>query len=98
MGEFLRTGVKGSLRGIADFFGFDWNWRTWGHLLETVRTRRTAFDSIFGEPLFDYLEKHPGESAVFNEGMTGFSSNIAGRTISRPSRRSSTSAAVTACC
>src|SRR5262249_26969784 len=36
-----------------------------------------AFDSVFGEPVFDYLAKHPDESAVFNEGMTGFSSNIA---------------------
>jgi O-methyltransferase domain len=77
MGEYLRTGVKGSLRGMADFFGSDWSWRAWGHLLESVQTGRPAFDSVFGEPVFDYLGKHPDESAVFNEGMTGFSSNIA---------------------
>lgn len=77
MGEYLRTGVKGSLRGIADYCGSDWSWRAWGNLLETVRTGSTAFDSIFGEPVFDYLGKHADESAVFNEGMTGFSSNIA---------------------
>jgi hypothetical protein len=77
MGEYLRTGVKGSLRGVADYCGSDWSWRAWGHLLETVQTGRTAFDSVFGEPVFDYLGKHPDESAVFNEGMTGFSSNIA---------------------
>jgi hypothetical protein len=77
MGEYLRTGVKGSLRGMADFFGSDWSWRAWGHLLESVQTGRPAFDSVFGEPLFDYLRKHPDESAVFNEGMTGFSSSIA---------------------
>jgi hypothetical protein len=77
MGEYLRTGVKGSLRGIADYCGSDWSWRAWGNLLETVRTGRTAFDAVFGEPAFDYLAKHPDESAVFNEGMTGFSSGIA---------------------
>jgi hypothetical protein len=77
MGEYLRTGVKGSLRGIADYCGSDWSWRAWGDLLNTVRTGRTAFDEVFGEPAFDYLAKHPDESAVFNEGMTGFSSNIA---------------------
>jgi hypothetical protein len=77
MGEHLRTGVKGSLRGFADYCGSDWSWRAWGHLLETVRTGRTAFDSVFGEPAFDYLGKHPDESAVFNEAMTGFSSNMA---------------------
>jgi hypothetical protein len=77
MGEYLRTGVKGSLRGIADYCGSDWSWRAWGNLLESVRTGRTAFDAIFGEQAFDYLAKHPDESAVFNEGMTGFSSSIA---------------------
>jgi hypothetical protein len=77
MGEYLRTGVKGSLRGIADYCGSDWHWRPWGRLLESVQTGRTAFESVFGEPAFDYLGKHPDESAVFNEGMTGFSSNIA---------------------
>ncbi len=77
MGEYLRTGVKGSLRGMADFFGSDWSWRAWGHMLESVQTGRAAFDSLFGESAFEYLGKHPDESAVFNEGMTGFSSNIA---------------------
>jgi hypothetical protein len=77
MGEYLRTGVKGSLRGIADYCGSDWSWRAWGRLIESVETGRTAFDGVFGEPVFDYLGKHADESAVFNEGMTGFSSSIA---------------------
>src|SRR5262245_51299194 len=77
MGQYLRTGVRGSLRGVADCFGSDWSWRAWGRLLESVRNGRTAFDGLFGESVFDYLAGHPEESAVFNEGMTGFSSNIA---------------------
>src|SRR5262249_10162495 len=77
MGQFLRTGVKGSLRGVADYCGSDWSWRAWGRMLESVQTGRTAFDSVFGEPVFDYLAKHPDQSAVFNEGMTGSSSNVA---------------------
>jgi hypothetical protein len=77
VGEHLRTGVKGSLRGIADYCGSGWSWQAWGHLLESVRSGGTAFDRVFGEPVFDYLGKHPDESAVFNEGMTGFSSGIA---------------------
>ena len=68
MGEYLRTGVKGSLRGMADFFGSDWSWRAWGHLLETVQTGRTAFDSVFGEPVFDYLGKHPNEFGRLQRG------------------------------
>jgi len=76
-GELLRTGVPGSMRGMADFVGAEWSWKAWGDLMYSVRTGRTAFDHVFGEPCFDYLAKHPAESAAFNEGMTGFSSMVA---------------------
>ena len=73
LSEVLRTGVPGSMRAVADYCGADWSWRPWGKLLETVRTGRTAFDEVFGEQAFEFLAKHADESAVFNEGMTGFS-------------------------
>lgn len=73
VGEFLRTGVKGSLRGVADYCGAGWSWRAWGGLLESVQTGRTAFNEVFGEGAFQYLARHPDEQAVFDEGMTGFS-------------------------
>jgi len=73
LSEVLRSDVPGSMRAVADYCGSDWSWRPWGKLLETVRTGWTAFDEVFGEQAFDYLGKHPDESAVFNEGMTGFS-------------------------
>ncbi len=73
LSEVLRTGVPGSMRAVADYCGSDWSWRPWGRLIDSVRTGKTAFDEVFGEQAFDYLAKHPEESAVFNEGMTGFS-------------------------
>ncbi len=73
LSEVLRSSVPGSMRAVADYCGADWSWRPWGHLLDSVRTGRTAFDEVFGEQAFEYLAKHPAESAVFNEGMTGFS-------------------------
>src|SRR5262249_41663403 len=76
MGGHLRTGVKGSLRGVADFCGSEWNWRTCGDLLQAVQTGSPAFDRVFGEPVFNYLGRHPDEAAVFDEGMTGISSSI----------------------
>lgn len=78
MSEILRSDLPGSMRAVADFFGSDWGWRATGGLLESVKTGKTAFDSIFGEPCFDYLAKHPDESEIFNEAMTGFSTRIAG--------------------
>lgn len=77
IGELLRTGVPHSQRGVADYCGSEWSWKPWGDLLGSVRTGRTAFDHVYGEPVFDYLGKHPDESAVFNEGMTGFSTAAA---------------------
>jgi hypothetical protein len=78
MSEFLRTGVPGSIRGIADYCGSPWSWGPWGQMLDAVRTGDTSFNKVYGEPVFDYLAKHPDESAVFNEGMSGFSSVTAG--------------------
>ena len=77
VGELLRTGVPGSMRGMADFAGAKWAWDAWGDLMYSVRTGKIAFDHVFGQPCFDYLAKHPAESAAFNEGMTGFSSMVA---------------------
>jgi hypothetical protein len=75
--ELLRTGVAGSMRGLADFGGAEWCWKAWGELMYSVKTGKTAFDYVFGEPCFDYLAKHKDESEAFNEGMTGFSSMVA---------------------
>jgi hypothetical protein len=73
LSEVLRSGVPGSMRAVADYCGADWSWRPWGKLLDSVRTGKTAFDEVFGQQAFEYLAEHPDESAVFNEGMTGFS-------------------------
>ncbi len=73
VGELLRTGVKGSMRGVADYCGAMWSWRAWEAAETSVRTGRTAFNEVFGEGCFAYLAKHPAEQAAFDEGMTGFS-------------------------
>lgn len=59
MGEYLRTGVKGSLRGIADYCGSQWSWRSWGQLLETVQTGRTAFDDVWASRFLTILASTP---------------------------------------
>lgn len=73
LSEVLRSDAPGSMRAVADYCGADWSWRPWGRLLDSVRTGATAFDAVFGQQAFEYLAEHPDESAVFNEGMTGFS-------------------------
>ncbi len=73
IGQYLRSGVKGSMRGVADYCGATWSWRAWEQLQYSIETGETAFDHVFGQRVFDYLAGHPDESEVFNEGMTGFS-------------------------
>jgi hypothetical protein len=77
MAEFLRSGVKGSMRAVAVYMGDPWSWKAWGDLRESVRTGEVAFDRVFGQGVWDYFAQHPGEAATFNEGMTGFSTMAA---------------------
>ena len=47
--------------------------RCWDDLLETVRTGESAFDRLYGRPVFDYLREHPEPAKIFDAAMTGFS-------------------------
>jgi hypothetical protein len=46
--------------------------RCWDELLETVRTGETAFDRLYGRPLFAYLAEHPEQAEIFDAAMSGF--------------------------
>ena len=54
LGAPLRSDVPGSVRNTVLFLAGDWNWRTWGGLLHSVRTGEPAFDRIFGMSNFEY--------------------------------------------
>jgi len=41
----------------------------WANLVHTLRTGNTAFESVFGVPLFDYYAAHPDAAALFAAGM-----------------------------
>lgn len=41
----------------------------WSELLHSVRTGETGFEKLHGEPLFDWLGKHPDEAALFDQAM-----------------------------
>ena len=67
----LRADVPGSVRSSVLFQLNDTHWRSWGHLLHSVRTGETAFNHVHGTGLFDYLAQNPEVSALFNQGMLG---------------------------
>ena len=68
LGQIMRSDVPGSMRALA--MRIEWDWRTWEHMLYSVRTGRTAFEHIYGESFFEHLQRHPERAAVFDEAMT----------------------------
>ena len=67
--ECLCSG-PGSKRSLVIMNGEE-HYRAWGELLYCVQTGKTAFDHIFGKPVFDYLAEHPDKAKIFDEAMTG---------------------------
>lgn len=69
LGECLRSDVPGSQWAMAVMMGEE-HYRCWGDLYESVRTGRTAFDRLYGKPIFEYLADHPEQAKVFDAAMT----------------------------
>jgi hypothetical protein len=72
-GELLRSDHPHSVRALALMYGEPFFWSSWGHLHEAVKSGQPAFEGKHGEPLFDYLVRHPSEAAVFNAAMVSVS-------------------------
>jgi hypothetical protein len=76
LAELLRSDVPGSMRALARMYGSE-QYRAWNGLLESVRTGEPAFERTFGASYFDYLAQNPESGAVFNEAMTGWTTQVA---------------------
>jgi hypothetical protein len=70
LAECLRSDVPGSQRDLAIMSGEE-HYRTWGELLYSVQTGKTAFDKLYGMPVFDFLSKNPEQAKVFDAAMVG---------------------------
>jgi hypothetical protein len=68
LGKTLRSG-KGSLRDFALMIVAPYNFRSWERLTDAVVQGKTAFDLAFGEPIFEYLRKHPDDDRQFSASM-----------------------------
>ena len=54
----LRADAPGRMRDVVINFGEEM-YRAFGELLHTVRTGETAFDAVYGAPLFEYYAANP---------------------------------------
>lgn len=71
VGRLLRSDVPGSLHPFAIMMGSDWVWRSWGAMAHTIRTGETAFEHLFGAPVFAYYAEHPEAARIGAAGLTG---------------------------
>jgi hypothetical protein len=70
LAEPLRSDTPDSLRPFAIMMGSEWAWRSWGEIMHSVRTEMSAFEQVYGSPLFEYYAKNPEAARIFSEGLT----------------------------
>jgi hypothetical protein len=75
-GECLRSDAEESVRPSAIYLGQTYRWRTWGHLLHSVKTGENAFRALHGVDTWTYRERHPEQNAIFNAAMTANSRRV----------------------
>lgn len=74
--ETLRSDVPGSIRAMAIWIGDPMHLRVYAEMMHSVQTGSLTFDRVYGKPVFEYFPGDPGQSEVFNNAMTCFSSMV----------------------
>jgi predicted O-methyltransferase YrrM len=72
----LQSGTPNSMRALAIMYAEE-QYRAWGEMLYSVRTGQPAFEHQFGMGVFEYFVQNPEAGAIFNEAMTGLTSQVA---------------------
>lgn len=78
MAEWLQSDRPGSLRSTAMLYGDEILWDAYGRLSQAVADGTPAFDHLYRQPFYRYLDQNPASAALFHEAMTGFSEQEAG--------------------
>ena len=71
LAQCLRSDAPDSMRSAARMWGLPLFWRSWGELLQAVKTGETGLKRAFGvtDP-FAYFSEHPEDAQVFDAAMT----------------------------
>ncbi len=68
-GQLLRSEALGRL---ARYVGSPLGWDPWSMLADAVRTGESSFVKRHGTPLFEFLDRHPAEAALYNDAIAAF--------------------------
>ena len=74
--NYLLSDNPDSMRSAAIMYGESWHWQPWGHLLESVKTGKSAFECVYDMNVFQYMEQNPEANQIFNEAMNSLSSLV----------------------
>jgi len=77
LGAALRVDAPHSVAGWARFIGTGAYWPTYAALEDSIRTGKTAFSAVHGEPVWEYRAKHPAEQEAFDAAMTSMADAVA---------------------
>lgn len=69
----LQSDGPNSVLGAALLAHASFHWNSWSHLSHSVLTGESAFEHVHGTGLFDYLQKNPAATAVYEGWMTRLS-------------------------
>ncbi len=71
LSPFLRSDHPLSQRSFVDaVFGGE-HFAAWGAIDASLKSGQTAFDSVYGMPVFDWYSGHPEEAQLFSRAMEG---------------------------
>jgi len=65
----LQSGVGGSVRAWILFAGSHQNWISWGSVLESIKTGKSAFELVYQKDQYQYMRENPDYAAKLVEGM-----------------------------
>lgn len=72
-----------NLRALFELLGADMGWRSYGGLLHATMTGETAFDHVFGEPIWSHVEGDEAREQMFDQAMTHLSAFVSAGYVSR---------------
>ena len=65
----LQSDVPGSMRALVIMCGEE-HYQAWGDILYSLQTGGSAFEHLYGMPLFQHLAQNPESGKIFDQAMT----------------------------
>jgi hypothetical protein len=69
----LQSDIPGSMRALVIMCGKE-HYQAFGDILYSLRTGESAFEHLYGMPLFQYYAQNPEAGKIFDEAMTSHTS------------------------